>query len=281
MKKVIYLLIAVFVFGIVVASIPNKVKSTITIQAVENTVSEADLTKSANIISNRLKSSSDEKFDLKVITEKNQIQIKFSDKWDVNMAANLLVHKGTLQFCETYNKQELTTLLNGNEQLFSLLTPSLSDFQVGCTDIKNADKVIEYLKSLGTIQNCRFAWGPTSKKSEICLYALKTGKSGEALISGDDVNSVSSQKDEKMAGYVINMKFKSSGVERWSQATKQNINRVITIVLDGTVLCAPVVRSEINNGSCMITGNYTESEATLMATIIQNGELPAEFEFVK
>lgn len=281
MKKVIYLLIAVFVFGIVAASIPSKVKSTITIQAAENTVSEADLTKSANIISNRLKSSSTEKFDLKVISEKNQIQFRFSDKWDVNIAANLLVHKGKLQFCETYNKQELTTLLNGNEQLFSLLTPSLSDFQVGCTDIKNADKVIEYLKSLGAIQNCRFAWGPTSKNSEICLYALKTDERGGALMSGDDVNAVSSQKDEKMASYVINLKFKNSGSKRWAEATKLNINRVISIVLDGTVVCAPVVRSEINNGFCMITGNFTKSEADMTAAIIQNGELPVEFKFVK
>jgi hypothetical protein len=282
MKSILYVLIAVFVFGIIAAGIPYTRNSskTITIQTIGNNVSQADLNQSANIIANRLKSFSSERFDLNVNTEKSQIQVKLSNKWDLNSAAALIFHKGSLGFFETYNLKELKELLGANNQIFSLLKSNPFEFQVGCTNLKNTEKVIEYVKSLGLIQNCMFVWGPVSENSEVCLYALKPDNN-IALMSGGDIEAVSSKKSQSKDNYEIDLKFKELAANKWSTATKQNINRSIAIVLDGTVICAPIVRSEINNGLCTIAGNYSKTEASAFVSILQNGELPVDYKIVK
>ncbi len=101
------------------------------------------------------------------------------------------------------------------------------------------------------------------------------------VITGNDIESTDWGKtDSTTDNYYISINLKKSAVNTWADVTSKNIGKSIAIVLDDRVLAEPVVRSEIQNGKCMITGDFKEPEAKLMAILISS-QLPCTFEIVK
>ncbi len=286
MRTILYLFIAIFVFGILEPSFTNRVlaQNSILIQSADNKTSSILLAQSAQIISARLKDFSAEKFDLKVIPEKNQIQLSFTSNLDLKTVEKLLTQKGSLAFYETYDRTGLTGLLNGDKKLFSLFADSQgnqSDTKIGCTTVAEVEKVTNYLKTLKQVEKCKFAWDQHFENSKVCLYALKTdGKKG-ALIVGGDIESVQYNQDKASKDNAISIKLKKSAIGLWADATKRNLNHAIAIVLDNHVLAAPIVRSVITGGLCEITGDYTQNQAKYIAALGNNGELPLIFKIIK
>jgi hypothetical protein len=284
MKTIIYSLIAIFIFGIIAMGfieVPNTEKS-ILIECTDSNVTSVLLSKSVLLITNRLKDFSSNKSDVKLIPEKNQIQVTLTGKWDINITEKLLTNKGTFGFYETYNRKNLAELLNGDDLLFSLLNNSntYKDTvgEIGCTSLSEVEKINDYLKTLKLENKCKFAWDQYSEKTGICLYALKINSEKGALIAGTDVESVkfkTSKYDE------IEIKFKKSAVQLWADATKNNLNKTIAVVTDNIVIAAPLVRQEMNGGDCSITGAFTQTYGRYFAAIGNNGELPLSFKVVK
>ena len=66
----------------------------------------------------------------------------------------------------------------------------------------------------------------------------------------------------------IDIEFSQVGRELFAAITKENINKRLAIVLDGQVVSAPVIRSEISEGKAQITGSFTEEEARKLAAKI-------------
>jgi preprotein translocase subunit SecD len=286
MKTILYSLIAIIIFGIIASGFINKVNNNniILIQSIDNDVSSVSLTQSVKIISNRLRDFSSEKFDVTIIPEKNQIQVKFTNTWDLKTAENLLTKKGTMEFYETYNHKNLVELLNGDKHLFSLLNgvdAKNSPIKVGCIPVSEVGKVNDYLNTLGLNQKCKFAWTQYFDNSDICLYVLKIdGKKG-ALIEGTDIESVKFKQDTASKENEIEIIIKKSAITLWSNATKCNIGKAIAIVLDNNVISSPIVRSEIDGGHSLITGDFTETQAKYIAALGNNGVLPLSFKILK
>lgn len=286
MKSIVYILIAIIISSILISAIPmsnNKAEKIITLQCSDYNADLVMLNKSAEIIENRLKDFSSEKFDITVIPEKKQIQVVLTNNWDLKDVETLL-QKGTLAFYETYNHESLSALLNGDNHLFSLLNDVVannSDVQIGCTSIPELEKVNDYLNSVGLNQKCKFVWRQFSGNSDVCLYALKLDVEKGALLEGADIESIKFNQDNTSENYSIEIRFKKSAVEVWSNATKRNINNVIAIVLDNNVINAPVLKSVIDNGKCSITGNFTQTQVRYFAALGNNGELPLNFKIVK
>lgn len=286
MKTIVYILIAVFIFGIIAAGVTKKVNTNncILIQSVENTLSSESLSQSAKVISDRLKDFSSEKFDISIISDKYQIKVVFANNWDMKVAENLMIQKGTLAFYETYNHKSLSELINGDNHLFSLLDSvnvNKLDAEIGCTSMIKAGNVNDYVNSIGLSRKCKIAWRQVPENSAVCLYALKSDMEKGSLMTGSDIESVKANQDKTSKSFDIEIRFKKSAVEVWSDATKRNINNAIAIVLDDHVICAPILRSEINSGFCIVTGNFTEPEVRYIAALGNNGELPVSFKIVK
>lgn len=286
MRTILYLFIAIFVFGILEPSFTNKAiaQNSILIQSIDSKASSILLTQSAQIISARLKDFSPEKFDIKVIPEKNQILVTFTGKLDLKTVEKLLTQKGSLTFYETYDRAGLTELLNGDKQLFSFFSnnrDNQADVKIGCTTVSEVEKVTKYLKTLGQVGKYKFAWDEHFEDSNICLYALKTDVKKGALIVGEEIESVQHKQDKVSKVNAIAIKLKKSAIEVWADATKRNMNHAIAIVLDNKVLAAPTVRSVITGGLCEITGDYTQNQAKYIAALGNNGVLPLHFKIVK
>ncbi|HEU4566971.1 MAG TPA: protein translocase subunit SecD [Marmoricola sp.] len=107
-----------------------------------------------------------------------------------------------------------------------------------------------------------------------------------AVIEGTELKSASAGIPQQSVGWAVDLTFKGSGAKTFGNVT-QAINqqtspltgqqKQFAIVLDGTVLSAPTVESPILNGSAQITGNFTESSATSLATSLKYGALPIRF----
>lgn len=278
MKNIIYSIIAVFIFSMSAVSFTSKNKSTtsVVIQSVDQKISPVDLSKSVQVISDRLKSFSSEKFDITPMPKKNQIKISFSGKWDLDTAVGLLVQKGEMRFYECFDRDELSTLLHGDNHLFSFFKNVGQQSKIGCTSIQNSKKVDDYIRNLGLSGQCKFLWSE-SKDSETCLYALKVRDGQGTLLSGEDVEEVRAAKDKTSGNYSIEIRFRKSAVSTWADATRRNINKPIAIVLDDKIVYAPVLRSEIKEGLCSITGNFTETDVSYFAALGNNGVLPVDF----
>jgi preprotein translocase subunit SecD len=284
MKTRINSIIAIVLIAIMALGFITKANATtsILIQSDDKNSSAVALSQSATIISNRLKDLSSGKFELAVIPEKNQIIVTLSDNWDVKVAERLLTKKGKTEFYTIYYRTNLSELSIDRHHLLSLLKNEVvrsSDPKIGSCAGSETAKVNDYLESLKKSQQYRFVWGQPSEAGEVSLYALRLENANRPMLSGTDIESLKSGKTGKFN--FVELNFKAPAIKLWADITRQNIGRSIAIVMDDTVLCAPVVNSVIENGKAQITGNFTEAETKLIAVLGNNGELPLSFHVVK
>ncbi len=106
------------------------------------------------------------------------------------------------------------------------------------------------------------------------LYA--TGQEYEALLTGSDVKAAAAAIDNSgtTTEHIVELAFNDAGTEKFAEATKNNIGKVIYILYDGAVVSAPVVEQVITGGSAMINGMEDLEEAEKLAQTIRIGALP-------
>ena len=106
------------------------------------------------------------------------------------------------------------------------------------------------------------------------VKSSKTGQPEKYLVkkkpelSGDKVTRAQARFEQR--GYEVDLSFNSEGGKTFARVTGQNIGNQLAIVLDGEVMSAPVIQSEISNNSASITGNFTAQEAQDLASALQN-----------
>ena len=114
------------------------------------------------------------------------------------------------------------------------------------------------------------------------IHAIKTLENGMAPLEGEHVTKASQGYDQVHANQAtVEMSMDAVGSRLWADLTKKNINKPIAIVLDGIVLTAPNVNTEITGGNSVISGNFTVVEAQDMANILQSGKLKAPAKIVQ
>jgi preprotein translocase subunit SecD len=284
MKTVIYSLLAIFLFGIFATAVIGKQNkyNSIILESVDKSASPELLNLSANIISNRLKAYSSNKFEININKEQKSIQISIANTWDIKTAASLITQKGKLEFYEVYSSKEVADILKNNATLLGLLKDKAKNDVspiLGCASNENVSKINAEIKSLQLNKTCKFAWSSYGKNS-ICLYALKVQDGKVDLLGSSDIESVKAVNNARKENE-LEIKFKNSAKKQWAEITKRNIGKSIAMVLDDNVLSAPIVRDEITGGNAQITGDYSMNEVNFIASILSNGELPLDFNIVK
>jgi preprotein translocase subunit SecD len=99
------------------------------------------------------------------------------------------------------------------------------------------------------------------------------------ILEGKNIESMKSMLNQSDRPYAA-IQFKKEAVSLWAEATRKNLNKSIAVVLDNQVIYDPLVREEISNGSCIITGNFTAEELQYFSILGNNGELPVAFRIV-
>ncbi|EKD58894.1 MAG: hypothetical protein ACD_56C00035G0008 [uncultured bacterium] len=78
----------------------------------------------------------------------------------------------------------------------------------------------------------------------------------------------------------ISLQFDDEGTKLFSELTKANLGKTIAILLDGSIISAPTVQSEITNGEAVITGNFALEEAKELVQKLNTGALPVPLTLV-
>lgn len=99
-------------------------------------------------------------------------------------------------------------------------------------------------------------------------------------MTGRDLTDAWPTRDE-LQKPAVSLRFNSDGASAFESATGANIDRQIAIVLDGTVISAPVVRARISGGEAQISGNFTYEEALRLSVMLKAGNLPFEVEVLE
>ncbi|MDO9255893.1 MAG: hypothetical protein Q7U54_10305 [Bacteroidales bacterium] len=281
MKSILYSMIAMLFFGITAMGFVKKPHThTILIQSTDSKTSALTLSQSADIITKRLQTFSMEKFDIKIISGKNHIQVVLFGIQNLKVTENLITQKGALEFYEAYNYHGLIQLLKGDSTLLKYLDKGNhyeSSPNIGCTSATEMKSVVQYLNSLQLGDKCKFAWSNFFDDPEVCLYALRMEEGSRIPLTGTDIQSFEAKHDADRQKDNILFKFKTPAIQVWADVTKRNLDKAIAIVIDNNVLYAPVVHGEINGGNCEISGDFTHAQVQYIAAIVSGGELPASY----
>ena len=100
-------------------------------------------------------------------------------------------------------------------------------------------------------------------------------------LTGADVASadvIFSQVDGSPA---VGIEFTPEGAKKFEKLTEENVGKNLPILLDGSVISAPVVQEKITGTSAQISGSFTLEQAKQIAIQINAGSLPVEIELLE
>ncbi len=97
-----------------------------------------------------------------------------------------------------------------------------------------------------------------------------------AELTGEYLETADVRFDQGSFGQpIVAMKLKGEGVKQFAQLTRENVGRLLAIVLDGRVYSAPRINEPIPSGEAVISGRFTPDEAKDLAIVLRSGALPA------
>jgi SecD/SecF fusion protein len=118
------------------------------------------------------------------------------------------------------------------------------------------------------------------KELKEALGETKLLLSQEAVLTGDHLTNASVGFDQ-YGQPIVQLQFDKEGAQIFDKFTFQNIGKRLSIVLDGKVHSAPVIRDRIPNGQAQISGNFTVQEASDLSLVLRAGALPAPVNIIE
>lgn len=112
---------------------------------------------------------------------------------------------------------------------------------------------------------------PFGDQGKKIVYAVKH----EPELTGKNIRNASIALDSRTNRPYIKLKFDHAGTARFAEITRTNIGKKLLIVLNGKILIAPVIQTEIGGGNAIITGNFSLDEAFRYVVNLKSGNLPA------
>lgn len=102
-----------------------------------------------------------------------------------------------------------------------------------------------------------------------------------AIITGKDLASAQLQfQSQGVTEAVVVLNFNAHGAQVFADTTRNNIDKVFGIFLDGALISSPVIREAIPNGTAVISGNFTPESARELARNLNYGALPVPIELI-
>ena len=183
----------------------------------------------------------------------------------------------------------------GVEAVFS---PDKQDVEITDADMDSAKAIIEtrlvnnnitdyevYADNNNTQIIVRFPWAADESDFDAAAAVQELGETAllkfcrnedkdDVILSGAaDIKSAQPGLDEDN-NYVVYLNFTDAGTAKFAEATKEMLNKTISIWMDDQEISAPTVNSVITNGNAYINGMKDAEEAKALADKINAGSLP-------
>ena len=98
-------------------------------------------------------------------------------------------------------------------------------------------------------------------------------------ISGDLLTDANVSYEQNKP--IITFKFNGAGAKKFAEITKENIGKLMAIVLDDKIITAPRINGRIDGGNGMITGDFSTEEATKIALLLRSGSLSTPLNIIE
>jgi len=166
--------------------------------------------------------------------------------------------------------------------------------------INNPDQAVQTLKSTGQLEFVEIgsSTNPTYPNVTQGVY-IRTTNSDKApdpatlgntpdpypdhvfttVMTGRGLKTAGVQLDQYGAPE-ISFELTTDGAKTFGDYTKAHVGDILAIVLDNVVLSAPRINSAITEGSGVIQGKFTQTEAQSLAVQMRYGALPVPLEIV-
>lgn len=99
-------------------------------------------------------------------------------------------------------------------------------------------------------------------------------------LTGKQLESSRVEFDPQSGAVQVSLQFDSEGGDLFAELTRNNLGKQIAIFLDGQIISAPVVQSEILGGRAVISGNFNVDEAKVLSRRLQAGALPIPIKLI-
>lgn len=99
-------------------------------------------------------------------------------------------------------------------------------------------------------------------------------------LTGKQLQSARVDFNQQTGGIQVALQFNDEGTELFADITRTNIGKRVGIFIDGQLLSAPMVQSEIPGGQAVITGVGNLEEARALARNLQAGALPVPISLI-
>jgi len=100
-------------------------------------------------------------------------------------------------------------------------------------------------------------------------------------LTGADLKSAKVEFDQSSGEPQVAIQFNADGSKKFAAITQRNLQKPVAISLDGEIISAPTVQTEITNGQAVITGKFTIDEAKTLAVELNAGALPVPINLVQ
>lgn len=103
----------------------------------------------------------------------------------------------------------------------------------------------------------------------------------ETNLTGKDVKKAQVTFNSQNGEPSVQLSFSSEGAKKFADITRRNVKKIVGIFIDQDLLTAPVVQTEILDGTAIITGQFTVESAKSLAVSINSGALPVPIRLVQ
>ncbi len=219
---------------------------------------------------------------LEIIVEDNYLVLEFNDSYIKEFYSSLI-----LQSLEIIRKRidELGTnepiiQIQGKQrilvQLPGLKDPDRIKSLLGKTAKMNFRLVDE--KNMNLVNEKKYFIGSeVIKHSNLEANFVIKKRVG---VSGDNLVDASASVDQ-FNRPIVSIRFDSVGSRKFADLTSKNVGKRFAIVLDNSVISAPVIQEPIPTGNAQISGNFTFDTANDLAILLRAGALPAPISIIE
>ena len=164
----------------------------------------------------------------------------------------------------------------------------VSEPTVQTSSFEGKDRIIIDLPGVKDTASATALIGQTAQLqfSEVVEVPGKNGATPSATLkptdlTGADLASAQVVFDSKSGKPSVSIQFTQAGGDKFAKLTKANVGKPIAIVLDNSVVSAPIVEQEITGGSAQISGSFTVDQAKNLAIELNAGALPVPVKLVQ
>lgn len=100
-----------------------------------------------------------------------------------------------------------------------------------------------------------------------------TGQPFNTVLTGADLQSAAAQFNPQTNTFLVAVELNAAAANTFSAFTAARVGQPMAIVLDSTVLSAPIIQSQLG-ASFVIEGDFTQEEANTLALQLRSGALP-------